>query len=117
MDENELFYKNQFGFRKQHSTSHVIITLVLKVSKALDIGKIVVGVFLNLKKAFDTVNHIILLRKLELYGIRGNAHDWLSSYLKNRSQFVHYNDYNSEKKKLMGFLKDQFWDLCCSLST
>ena len=98
MDENELFYKNQFGFRKQHPTSHAIITLVEKVSKALDKGKIVVGVFLDLKKAFDTVNHTILLRKLELYGIRGNVHDWLSSYLNNRSQFVHYNDYNSEKK-------------------
>ena len=52
MEENELFYKNQFGFRKQHSTSHAIITLVEKVSKALDTGKIVVGVFLDLKKAF-----------------------------------------------------------------
>ena len=89
MDENELFYKNQFGFRKQHSTSHAIITLVEKVSKALD-----------LKKAFDIVNHTILLRKLELYGIRGNVHDWLSSYLNNRSQFVHYNDYNSETKQI-----------------
>ena len=65
------------------------------MSKALDKGKIVVGVFLHLKKAFDTVNHTILLRKLELYGIRGNVHDWLSSYLNNRSQFVHYNEYNS----------------------
>ena len=61
MDENELFYKNQFGFRKQHSTSHAIITLVEKVSKALDKGKIVVGVFLDFEKAFDTVNHTILL--------------------------------------------------------
>ena len=98
MDENELFYKNQFGFRKQHSTSHAIITLVEKVSKALDKGKIVVGVFLDLKKAFDTVNHTLLFKKLELYGIRGNVHDWLSSYLNKRSQFVHYNDYNSETK-------------------
>ena len=71
-----------------------------KVSKPLDNGKIVVGVFVDLKKAFDTVNHTILLRKLELYRIRGNVHDWLSSYLNNRSQFVHYNDYNSEKKQI-----------------
>ena len=47
MDENELFYKNQFRFRKQHSTSHEIITIIEKVSKALDTGKIVVGVFLD----------------------------------------------------------------------
>ena len=100
MEENELFYKNQFGFRKQHSTSHAIITLIEKVSKALDTGKIVVGVFLDLKKAFDTVDHTILLRKLKLYGIRGKVHDWFSSYLNNRSQFVHYNYYNSEKKHI-----------------
>ena len=100
MDENKLFKKNQFGFRKQHSTSHAIITLVEKVSKALDKGKIVVGEFLDLKKAFDTVNHTILLRQLELYGIRGNVHDLLSSYHNNRTQFVHYNDYNSETKQI-----------------
>ena len=117
MEENELFYKNQFGFRKQHSTSHAIITLIEKVSKALDTGKIVVGVFLDLKKAFDTVDHTILLRKLKLYGIRGKVHDWFSSYLNNRSQFVHYNDYNSEKNTLlMVFLNARFWGLCCSLS-
>ena len=61
MGENKLFYCNQFGFRKQHSTSHAIITLVEKVSKALDNGEIVVGVFLD-KKVFDTVDHTILLR-------------------------------------------------------
>ena len=71
MEENKLFYKNQFGFRKQHSTSHAIITLIEKVSKALNSGKIVVRVFLDLKRAFDTVDHTILLRKLEVYGIRG----------------------------------------------
>ena len=59
-----------------------------------------VGVFLDLKKAFDTVDHTILLRKLELYGIRGKIHDWFSSYLNNGSQFVHYNDYNSERKHI-----------------
>ena len=96
MNENKLVYCNQFGFRKQHSTCHAIITLVEKVSKALDTGKLIVSVFLNLKKAFDTVDHAILLRKLESYGIPGNVHAWLYSYLHNRSQFVHYNDYNSD---------------------
>ena len=51
-----------------------------------------VGVFLDLKKTFDTVAHTILLRKLQLYGIRGNIHAWLYSYPNNRSQFVYYND-------------------------
>ena len=58
------FYTHQFGFRKNHSTSHAIITLVEIISKALDTGKYVVGVFLDLKKAFDTVDHNILLEKL-----------------------------------------------------
>ena len=100
MDENKLFYCNQFGFLKQHSTCHAIITLVEKVSKALDTGKIVVSVFLDLKKAFDTVDHTILLRKLQSYGIRGNVHDWLYIYLNNRSQYVHFNEYNSYRKHI-----------------
>ena len=63
MEENKLFYKNQFGFRKQHSTSHAIITLLEKVSKTLDSEKIVAGVFLDFKNAFDTVDHTISLKK------------------------------------------------------
>ena len=54
--------------------------------------------YFRLKKASDTVDHTILLRKLKLYEIRGKIDDWFSSYLNNRSQFVHYNDYNSERK-------------------
>ena len=57
-----MFYKYQFGFRKTHSTSHAIITLIERVSKALDTGKYVVGVFLDLKKAFDTVDHSVQLK-------------------------------------------------------
>ena len=61
LEENNILYEYQFGFRKYHSTSHAIITLVERVTKALDTGKYVVGVFLHLKKAFDTVDHAILL--------------------------------------------------------
>ena len=83
-------------FEKKHSTSHAIITLVERVSKALDTGKYVVGVFLDLKKAFDTVGHSILLNKLYLYGIRGNIYNWFKSYLTNRSQYVEYNNVKSK---------------------
>ena len=96
----KIFYCNQFGFRNQHSTCHTIITLVEKVSKALDIGNIVVAVFFDLKKVFDGVDHIILLRKLQLYGLRENIQDWLYSYFNNRSQFVHFNYYNSDRKRI-----------------
>ena len=98
IEENGLFYSNQFGFRKSHGTNHAIIYLVEKVSKALDTGQFVIGVFLDLRKAFDTVNHDILIKKLESYGIRGNILNWLKSYLSNRTQYVHYNGYDSDKK-------------------
>ena len=64
IESNNILYDNQFGFRKNHSTTHAIITLVERVSKALDTGKIVVGVYLDLKKAFDTIDHQILFKKV-----------------------------------------------------
>ena len=79
LEDDSVFYNHQFGFRKSHSTSHAIITQVERISKALDMGKYVVGVFLDLKKAFDTVDHTILLRKLEQYGIRGKTLRWFES--------------------------------------
>ena len=86
---HETLYKFQFGFRKQHSTSHAIITLVDRINKALNSDKIMIGVFLDLKKAFDTVNHTILTKKLYAYGIRGNILSWLKSYLTNRKLCIH----------------------------
>ena len=101
MDENKLFYCNQLGFRKQLSTCHAIITMVEKVLKVFFRHlKNCCWCILDLKKAFDTVDHTILLRKLQSYGIRGNVHDWLYSYLNNRCQFVHVNDYNSDIKHI-----------------
>ena len=90
-------YQYQFGFRKNNSSSHAIITLVEKVSKALDTGKYVVGVFLDLK-SINTVDHNILLEKLECYGFRENLHSWFKSYLTNMSQYVEYNNAKSDIK-------------------
>ena len=69
-----------------------------EITKALENGEIAVGVFLDFSKAFDTVNHEILLSKLDHYGIRNNALSWLKSYLTNRRQFVSYNGYKSEER-------------------
>ena len=100
LEENNILYKYQFGCRKYNSTSYALITLVERVTKALDTGKYVVGVFLDLKKAFDTIDHAILLRKLESYGIKGNILNWFISYLSYRSQYADYNSKHSERKHI-----------------
>ena len=91
MNTYNILYQNQFGFRQGHSTHHAFITLVDKITKSLDSGYIVIGVFLDLKKAFDTVNRKILLKKLYHYGIRGNLNKWFENYLADRSQYVLFN--------------------------
>ena len=100
LDQHAILYDHQFGFRRGHSTSHAIISLVEKVSRSLDTGKIVVGVFLDLKKAFDTVDHQNLLDKLYAHGLRNNIYEWFKSYLANRSQYVMYNNSKSETKHI-----------------
>ena len=71
INKQRILSKHQFGFRKNHSTDHAIIELTDNITKAMDEGKYTIGIFLDLSKAFDTVNHQILLNKLEHYGIRG----------------------------------------------
>ena len=91
-----LIFKNQFGFRKKHSTTHALIDLTEDIRKAIDENKFACGVFIDLQKAFDTVDHNILLKKLEHYGIRGIANEWFRSYLTNRKQFVSISGFNSD---------------------
>ena len=79
LDANTTMYKHQFGFREKHSTQQAINSLVEKITESGDTGDIVIGVFLDLKKAVDTVSHDILLKKMYAYGIRGNAFKLLKS--------------------------------------
>ena len=79
--------KNQFGFRKNHSTYMALLIMLENMRNALDNGECAIGIFLDFKKAFDTVNHDILLKKLYTYGIRGIALEWLKSYLSNRAHY------------------------------
>ena len=96
MNINNIIYKYQFGFRQRHSTQQAIITLVNKITSSIDSGDLMIGVFLDLKKAFDTVTHSILIRKMHAYGIRGNILKWFESYLADRSQYVAYDGSNSD---------------------
>ena len=90
---------NQDGFWKNYSTAYALIQLYDKLSDAIDKGNVALGLFIDISKAFDTVNHDqILLAKLEFYGVRGVALEWFKSYLSCRSQFVQYNWYNSSSK-------------------
>ena len=90
------FYKLQFGFRKSHSTNHALIKITEAIRKALDDNNFACGIFIDLQKAFDTVNHSILIDKLNHYGIRGNANSWFQSYLTNRSQYVSIQGFESK---------------------
>ena len=79
--ETHILCKYQFGFRENHSTSHTLTDAVEYIYRSLDDNKFVFGVYIDLKKAFDTVDHDIPPAKLEHYGIRGNALKWFESYL------------------------------------
>ena len=94
-NKNNVIYNLQFEIRQQHSTSHTLINITENTRKALDDGNISCGVFVDLQKASDTVDHQILLTKLNQYGIRGVSNDWFKPYLSNRNQYVSINRYES----------------------
>ena len=92
---HEILCSNQYGFRKGRSTSLAILDMVDKISNAIDNKDYSIGVFVDLSKAFDTLNHKILLNKLAHYGIRGTTLTWFTSYLQNRLQYVNIDGYKS----------------------
>lgn len=94
------FYEFQYGFRPKSNTSTAAVELVNSISKDIDSGKVVTGLFLDLSKAFDTVNFKILAIKLEAAGIRGVAKGLILSYLENRSQFVIINGKRSKEFRI-----------------
>ena len=88
----QILYAFQFGFQKNKSTYMALISLTDTLIQALDNGNVCVGMFIDFRKAFDTVNDDILIDKLHYYGIRGTAHEWFQSYLTGRQQCVKFNN-------------------------
>ena len=89
---------NQYGFRKNSSTSYALVKLIEDISNNIDNGKVTLGIFIDLQKAFDTLNHDLLIKKLNWYGLRGLSNLWVKSYLSDRKQYV--NIENSQSKML-----------------
>ena len=98
LDKNKLLFLYQFGFREKHSTGLTLTEITDNIRQSIDKGGHTVAIFLDLCKAFDTVDHKILLQKLPYYGIRGKSHLLLKSYLANRFQFTVINGVNSDVK-------------------
>ena len=101
LNDNNLFFQKQFGFREGHSTNHAHIQLINNICDSFNQNKYTLGVFIDLSKAFDTVDHNILLKKLSLYGINLQ---WFSSYLSNRKQFIQ-----------AGAIKTSYEDITCGV--
>lgn len=101
INKHNILYKYQFGFRKSHSTTLALIEITDNLLTAIDNGLYTCGIFIDFSKAFDTINHDILLSKLNHYGVRGNSLNWFKSYLNNRLQFVDLNGIHSNKTNIL----------------
>ena len=101
IDKNSLLFNGQYGFRTNHSTNLALNEMVKVIVNAMDNDMCSIGVFIDLKKAFDTVNHNLLIKKFKYYGIRGVASNFLETYLKDRSQYVQFKGEKSYRKNIL----------------
>ena len=84
----KILYLKQFGFQRDHSTEHVVVKLANKIYESFERNQYTLGVFIDLSKAFDIVYHSVLIKKLQMYGLRCVNLAWFCSYLANRKQYI-----------------------------
>ena len=92
--KRNIIYQKKVGLQASNSTEHVFIHLISKILDAFNENKYTPGIFIDLSKVSDTVGHDILLKKLDIYGIKGKNVKWFHSYLTNRKQLIKYHDQN-----------------------
>jgi hypothetical protein len=100
LEQNQLLLANQYGFRKGRTTEDAVHKLLNKVIEEKQKGNFTVGIFIDLRKAFDTLDHKILLDKLKFYGITGSELKWFKNYLENRSQSVQFKQEISDRLEI-----------------
>ena len=99
--KNRLFYNGQYGFRMNHSTELAAIELVDRILKDIDNKKLPLAIYMDLSKAFDTLDHNILIKKLQYYGVIGTPLNWFQSYLTDRTQYVEVNNESSSLRTIL----------------
>jgi len=113
LETQYLFYEHQYGFRPHHNTIHPIIDLTNQIAFGNDkpIKDLTLSFFIDLSKAFDAINHQILLHEMEQLGIRGVGNAWFKRYLTNREQYIELYNLKSSKHIFRAACpKAQFWD-------
>ena len=98
LEQFHILYDSQYGFREKRSTEHAILEITNQIQTNMDRKLYTCGIFIDLQKAFNTVDHSILLKKLDHYGIRGIVNDWFTSYLTSRKQISEIGPLNISKK-------------------
>ena len=101
LSDSKILYQKQFGFQKGRSTDHALLQLVDQIYESFEQNEYVIGVFIDLSKAFDTADPNILLKKLEIYGISGTHLECFQNYLSNRKQYIQFDGWQKTNCKTM----------------